>query len=367
MVSFGQSILEIDLKKIANNHQSLKQICRSVEIAAAVKANCYGLGSEKIVPILYENGCRTFFVAYTHEAAPISALYKDVNIAVLHGVYQDNIEHFLELNLIPVINNLFQLELWQNAAKKYNSILPYILHIDTGMRRLAMSEQEFAKYLKSDYPNAKLIMAMSHLVSSQDNQDIINQEQLRRFLNIKTQLRAIFSDCKFSLSNSGGIFLGDEYHFDLCRPGAALYGIDPAINCTTGIEQVITLHAPIIHIDILEPGESVGYDCTYFNNTNAPCKIATVPIGYADGFGRNFSNKLSLYIAGYKAPIIGLISMDLTVIDLSSVPEQYQQIGQLVEVIGKNNSLQHMANIAQSNQYEMLTKLGNRFKKIYNQ
>jgi alanine racemase len=361
MISFGQSILIINLAAIASNYQLLQKKCIGSEVGAAVKANSYGLGALEIAPILYNNGCRKFFVAHAQEGIMLRELYADIEIIVLHGVYEDNSALFLEYDLLPVINNLEQFILWQKIAMKLEKTLSYILHIDTGMHRLGLPVAELSNYLALEKSYLDLKLVMSHLISSQEKESEINKLQLEKFL----QLKEYFPNTHFSLSNSGGIFLGPEYHFDLCRSGAAIYGIDSISDQETEIKPVATLLAPIIHIDDLAPGESVGYDRTYINNMNH-CKIATIPIGYADGLGRNLSNNIAFFIEGYKAPVLGLISMDLTVIDISNIPQRYQKLGQNVEIIGKHNSLRDIANIAQTNQYEILTKLGNRFKKIYN-
>ncbi|PCJ22985.1 MAG: alanine racemase [Rickettsiales bacterium] len=356
--------LQINLQTIKENYIALRKLCIGSEVGAAVKANSYGLGASRIAPVLQESGCKHFFVATCEEGVDLrQTLRGDANIYVLNGVFQNELEYFINHNLTPVLNNPEQVEIWQHYAARHGRRLPCFIHIDTGMHRLGFSSAE-ASELELDLlrNNLDILCVMSHLASAEEVDNPFNKTQLERF----TQRSAKFGDIKRSLANSSGIFLGRDYHFNLARPGAALYGINPAPyleNLT--LKNPVKLSAPIIQLRDLPPGESVGYNSTHTNRRGDSCSIATIAIGYADGLHRALSNKGVLYINGFEAPIIGRVSMDLTAIDLSNIPKNDVFLGQMVEVIGENSSPDELAKFCGTNGYEILATLGKRFKKIY--
>jgi len=267
--------------------------------------------------------------------------------------------------LIPVLNHLSQIEIWQEYASSINRKLPCFLHLDTGMHRLGMSQSEIeALDLDADMYKLDILCVMSHLTSAEEINNIFNAEQLERFNKYSQK----FGNVKRSLANSSGIFLGSDYHFDLVRPGAALYGLDPVPYSQekTAIKNPVKLFAPIIQMRNLPVGESVGYNNTYTNGGDKSGIIATIPIGYADGFSRVLGNKGCVYINGFKAPIIGQVSMDLVTIDISSVPAEYTFLGALVEIVGEHCTLEDIASACKTNTYEILTNLGQRYERIYN-
>ena len=360
----AKNTLRINLGIIAQNYINLRNVCNNVEVGASIKANCYGLGMDCIAPVLEKSGCRNFFVATCDEGVELRKIIaKQSNIYVLQGVFADDIELFHLHNLIPVLNHLKQVNIWYKFAIKLDKKLPCIIHVDTGMHRLGMSSQELTQcrlIKKQSYLNIDYIM--SHLACAEEGQNSYNQMQLEKFNNLVEP----FAGIKKSFANSGGIFLGPDYHFDLVRPGAAIYGIN--LNCNISsqlLQNPVELLVPIIQLHELLPGESVGYNNTYTNNSKESCLIATIPIGYADGLPRSLSNKGFVYIAGIKVPIIGRISMDLTIINVSLISREHLFLGQIVEIMGKNNNPDDLAQLSDTNSYEILTRIGTRFNKIY--
>jgi alanine racemase len=356
----SRPILNIDLNIIAQNYNYLTKLCQASAVSAVVKADCYGLGASKIVPILLQQGCQHFFVANYEEAIDVRKISNDIKIYVLNGLFADEADILTEYNLIPVLHNYEHVMIWKEHATKLGRKLPCIVKVDVGMRRLGMSVADFDKFLESCHDqHLEILYIMSHLTSSEEQGNPSNQAQLEKFQQFATMLPSVNK----SLANSGGIFLGPQYHFDLVRPGAALYGIcydsQDVINCP------VELHAPIIHMHQLLPGESIGYNQIYVNNSQNTMLTATIPLGYADGFFRSLSDKAILYIDGIRAPIIGRISMDMTVVDVSLVPRDKLFLGQQVEIIGPNSKISHLSDYAQTNEYEILTSLGGRFKRIY--
>lgn len=365
MMNNSKCTLEISLHTIKENYIKLRKQCPNSEVGAAVKANAYGLGACHIAPILKSSGCRHFFVSSCDEGIDLrKILGSDVNIYVFNGIYKNEVETFMEYGLVPVLNHLTQIEIWQEYASRLNRKLPCFIHLDTGMHRLGMSKSEIDVLdLDTDTDRLDILCVMSHLVSAEDIESPSNRNQLAMFHKYISR----FSGIKRSLANSSGIFLGTDYHFDLTRPGAALYGLNPTPYLKESIiKNPIKLSCPIIQLHNLLPGNSVGYNGTHTNMHDKSCSIATIPIGYADGFSRAFSNKGEVYINGFKAPVIGRVSMDLVTIDVSDIPGNEVFLGALVEVIGDNCTPDKIAKLCGTNGYEILTMLGDRYERIYN-
>ncbi len=338
-----QPQLTIDLTAIKNNYNYLKSLTSAV-MAAAVKANCYGLGTDAVVPVLLDAGCRDFFVAHLKEAMELEKLLTEANIYVLNGVSEGQKHIFTQHQFIPVLSNLHQLEIWGDSGR-------CIVHLDTGMNRLGISSDDFDS-LTSLPKGTEYIM--SHLACDGDKNDPYNKYQLDNFIKHTARY-----DIKRSLAASGGIFLGKEYHFDMVRPGAALYGIGSNIH--KQLANPITLTAPIIHINIFKEDSSVGYGSD--GKVSAGSHLATIPIGYGDGYSRFFSNKGMVFINGKAAPVIGRISMDLTVLDVTGLD---CKIGDLVEIIGPNHTPDEIASSIGTIGYEVLTSLKQgRFERRY--
>jgi alanine racemase len=360
----GKPILRINLGNIKYNYEILKKICTNSDVGAAVKADSYGLGVSQIAPVLLESGCKHFFVANCDEGVELrSIIGNNANIYVFHGVFQDELETFLQYGLVPILNHTGQIEIWQKYASRLNRKLPCFIHIDTGMHRLGMSESQISDLdMNFHASNLEILCLISHLSSAEDIDSDQNIVQLKRF----NKLSEKFHNTTKSLANSSGIFLGEEYHFDLVRPGAAIYGINPTPYMNKSIiKPVVSLDAPIIQISSLPVGESLGYNAAYTNKGTSSCLIATIPVGYADGFLRHFSNKGKVIIDGYEASIIGKVSMDLTIIDVSQVPENSIYLGQKVQVLGENLTADTISTLCGTIGYEILTSLGSRYERVY--
>ncbi|MGX6960613.1 MAG: alanine racemase [Rickettsia endosymbiont of Pentastiridius leporinus] len=348
--------LEINLSAIKANYRLLKNICKTAIVGAAVKANGYGLGAIEIAKALMEEGCWYFFVASSDEGVSLrKAIGADINILVLNGVFEHDALELMEYNLTPVLNNLKQIEIWQKFSKLKEKILSCYLHCNTGINRLGLSHNEIERLINNPdlLKGLNVEYIMSHLSASEDAETPYNLEQLNKF---KTYL-GYFPNVKASLANSGGIFLGADYHFDLVRPGAALYGLNPLT------QNPVTLTAPIIHLQNLTEDNHIGYNMTF--KTKRDSIIATLPLGYADGYSRNFSNQGEVFINGRSAPIIGRVSMDLVNIDVTDLPSSDIFLGQKVEIIGNHCTPDKIAAIIGTIGYEILTSLGNRYRRIY--
>ncbi len=354
-MSFSRAILEIDLKKIADNYQALRNLCMAAELAIALKANAYGLGADKVAPIIERAGCRNFFVARLDEGIDLRKVVSNANIYVLDGMFAGEEKIFVKHKMIPILNHLDQIENWQKFNSKHN--LPYGLHTDTGMHRLGIPPEEWEQLISNDYVMHKYppALVMSHLCAGENSSCLQSQKQLTIF----DKIRKFFPHSKISLANSSGIFLGKAYHFDMARVGIALYGVTD--NQEINLQNPISLFAPIIQLKTLKADNTIGYNMTF--TTKRDSIIATLPIGYADGYSRAFSNKGRVYINGHYADVVGNVSMDLITIDVTHIPNL--RLGMLAEIIGPHCSPQYVASQVGIIGYEILTNLGKRYKRVY--
>ena len=359
------AILTIDIGAIAANWRGLRDAGRAggkpVDCAAVLKADAYGTGATIVGPRLAAEGCRQFFVAHIEEGLALRAVLPDSPIYVLNGLLSGTEADFVEFSLTPVLNHLGQLNAWRAAAQRYNRPLDAVIHIDTGMHRLGFSPEE-AQVLASErgrLRGLRLALLMSHLVVSEEPDNPINGEQLSRFRSfVRTMPGA-----PASLANSSGIFLGPDYHFDLLRPGAALFGINPRPGQGNPMLTTVTLHARILQVRRIDALQTVGYGAAW--RSARPSRVATIALGYADGYFRTLINRTHVHLAGRKVPVIGRISMDLVTVDVTDVPEDESRPGALVEVLGSHLTADDLADHARTNAYEVMTALGRRYARVY--
>ncbi|MEP6502243.1 MAG: alanine racemase, partial [Betaproteobacteria bacterium] len=263
--------------------------------------------------------------------------------------------------LIPVLNSVEQIRAWRAQARREGSILPAAIQGDTGMARLGLAERDGdlvsrdADALEGIAPT----LVMSHLVSAEDPLAPVNQLQLMRF----RQLRQLFPQAEGCLANSSAIFLGSEYHFDLVRPGAALYGVAPTVGMPNPLKPVIRVQARLLQWRNVEDGAGVGYNHTW--QARRATRIGTISIGYADGFLRSASNSASVRFSGRSLPVIGRVSMDTVTVDVTEVPPDLLVPGALFDVIDEIQDINELARQAGTNAYEILTSLGARYRRHY--
>lgn len=354
--------LTIDLGRIQANYELIREKLNGASAAAAVvKANGYGLGCVEVATALAEQGCRHFFVAQLAEAQQLRVALDDVQIYVLNGAMPATTDELIESRLIPVLNSLEQIERWTNAAKLRQQELPASIHLDTGMNRTGLGADEAAVLIDEPWrlDAIKVGLVMSHLGSADVADSPQSAEQLRRFEAYRRQL----SMGSASLANSAGIFLGPAYHFDLVRPGVALYGGNPHPDKKNPMQQVVTVTAPILQVRNVEPGDCVGYGAAH--KINRTGKVATIPVGYADGFFRSASNAGTAYLGSVRVPIIGRVSMDLITLDVTDVADSELHSGALVELIGDQAPIDEVAQRAGTIAHELLAALGARYTRSY--
>ncbi|MCL4153897.1 UNVERIFIED_CONTAM: hypothetical protein GTU68_033853, partial [Idotea baltica] len=278
----------VDLDALAANYQTILQQLAGVPAAAVVKANGYGLGVVEVATTLWAEGCRRFFVARVDEGMQLRAALPTAEINVFDGYVPSSSDDLLSHDLVPILNSMDQLKAWGVLANETNRVLPAGIHIDTGMRRLGLPPSEYEQLCcEPDLLNGiEVRHILSHLASADVSRSDQSEEQLQLFTAIRERLPMGTA----SLANSAGIFLGSAYHFDLARPGISIYGGSPFPDSgkTNPMRSVVTLEAPIIQVQSAATGASVGYGATH--RVASDSRIATIPVGYADGFLRSISN-----------------------------------------------------------------------------
>ena len=354
--------LDIDLGAIADNYRRLAERAGTAECGAAVKADAYGLGIREVAPALATAGCRRFFVAHLDEGIELRSVLPQADIAVLHGPWAGSEAEFLRHRLIPVLNEPGQIAAWSALARRNGGLEAY-LHIDTGMNRLGLAPAELRALAAAPdrLSGIAISLVISHLACAEDAESAMNEAQRHSF----DDLRALLPALPASLANSSGIFRGPAYHYDLVRPGAALYGINPTPGQPNPQREAVRLRGRIVQIREIDSAETVGYGAAF--RAPRPCRIATVPVGYADGYLRSFSNRGTAFVAGLEVPVVGRVSMDLITIDVTALPQTAVKVGDSVDLIGGGVPLDEAATRAGSIGYELLTALGRRYARRYRQ
>lgn len=335
--------LRIDAEALAHNWRALDALSGSARAGAAVKADCYGLGVDSCVPVLRDAGCESFFVAHWSEVAAVARHVDASRVSVLHGpLSADDVAYARATGAMPVVNSVEQAGLWQATGGG-----PCHLMVDTGMNRLGVSLAELSDPLLQ---SLEVDVLMSHLACA-DEESALNARQLADFRTASHMI----GNRSLSLANSAGIALGSDYAFDLTRPGLTLYGGVPRPELAGTIRQVAYPQASILQCRKLEAGDSVGYNATF--TAQGPMRVATVSLGYADGYLRSWGGVGALLHEGRALPLLGRVSMDMVIVDLANAPEV--TAGDWLDV---PYNLPDAAQQSPLSQYELLTVLGHRFK-----
>lgn len=356
------TVLTIDLAALAANYRLLRDRAAPAVCSAVVKADGYGLGAATVAPVFYGEGCRHFFVAHLDEALELKqALRPDVAIYILNGLPPGAEAECAAAGLIPVLNGMEQVARWAAEARRLRRPLPAVLQVDSGMSRLGLPAADVARIAGEPQllDGIRLLYVMSHLACADQPDHPLNARQLEAF----RAARAAFPGVPASLANSAGIFLGPDYHFDLVRPGASLYGLAPALDRPNPMERVVTLHAKVIQTREIAAGDVVGYGATF--RAERPTRVATIALGYGDGWPRALSGRGAAWYEGTRLPFLGRVSMDSITIDVSALPPGLPQAGDLVELLGPHQSADEVAAQCGTIGYEILTSLGRRHHRRY--
>lgn len=379
--------LVIDLRAIVSNWRYLNQhICESVHIDAAVKvgavvkADAYGLGVAAVAQALFSAGCTTFFVATLAEAKELRACLCELDpapytsqIIVLGGLGHDVcsesgticLTDWADYQLTPVLFTVDHVQRWIHHNSIQQQAQPCVIKVDTGMHRLGIQPHELEILLKQvDIREANPAVLMSHFACADEPSHPLNQRQIKTFNACVTQLKTCVPDILCSLCNSAGVFLPDKPYFDLVRPGIALYGSNPSpvINSHNPMQAVVQLRLPVMQIKTIAEGETVGYGAEFIAQRET--RIAIVFGGYADGLLRSLGNNAYGFYQGQKVPLVGRVSMDSIVFDISDVGAN-DNTQPHVTLFGAGQTLDDLAGSAGTIAYELLTSLGIRYQRRY--
>jgi alanine racemase len=360
-------VLTVDLDAIVANWRKLEKTAVPAECAAVVKADAYGCGVAPVAGALAAAGCNTFFVATVDEArAARAALPPSATIYVLDGFFQNCGDAYAQIDAKPVIGDLNELAEWDVFCRRSGWRGGAAVHIDTGMNRLGLTITEAQGIVpRINAGDHGITLVMSHLACAESLNHPLNARQLAAF----REIASLFSGVPASLSNSSGVFLGAPFQFDLVRPGAALYGINPTPEADNPMQPVVELKARIIHVRNVEKGESVGYGGTW--TARRPTRLAIVSAGYADGYFRAGSSNdgtrgAEVVVAGRRCPIAGRVSMDLLAVDVTDLEKNAARRGHMVTLIGDGVTVDELAHHFGTIGYEVLTSLGRRYARVYN-
>jgi alanine racemase len=358
-------VLHIDLDALVNNWRALARRVAPAECGAVVKADAYGLGIGRVLPALAMAGCQTFFVATPREAAEARALDGRARIFVLDGLFPGAADDILAAAALPCLAGLAEVEEWAAHARRIGARLACALHVDSGLHRLGLPLDEVQRLAARPelLESLDVVLVMSHLAAADDPADPANAAQLEAF----TLLRHLLPRAPASLAASDGLMLGPDFHFDLVRPGYALYGGQAFRGARAPVSPVVSVYARVLQVRDVQPGGAVGYSGSW----RAPraSRIATLAVGYADGLGRAASAPTgasggSVIIHGARMPIVGRVSMDLITVDVTDCRLPVAR-GDVAEVIGQTLTLEAVGADARTIGYEVLTRLGRRMQRVY--
>ncbi|MBS7539139.1 alanine racemase [Ancylobacter lacus] len=355
-------ILTIDLAALTRNYLDLAARMAPSRAAAVVKADAYGLGAHRVAPALYAAGCRDFFVAQFAEALALRPLLtSDARLYVLNGLLPGAEPACAAHGIIPVLNSLEQVANWRAVARRLGRSLPAALQVDSGMCRLGLAPEEVARLRGAPQmlEGLELLFVMSHLACADEPANEQNAEQLATF----RQLAASFPDIGLCFANSGAIFLGSEFRTGLARPGIALYGGAPTGGAANPMAPVVRLDVHVVQTRTVPAGARIGYGGAHV--THRETRLATLAAGYADGLPRHLGDRGAAWFGETRLPIVGRVSMDSMTVDISALPPDTLKLGSPVEIIGPHQTLEDVATAAGTIAYEVLTRLGHRYHRIY--
>jgi alanine racemase len=358
-------VLTVDLDAIVANWRKLEKSAVPAECAGVIKADAYGCGLDPVARALAGAGCKTFFVATLDEARAARAVLPQASIYVLDGFFQNSGDAYAGIDARPMIGDLNELAEWDVFCRRSGWAGGAGIHIDTGMNRLGLTVAEAQGIIpRINAGDHGITLVISHLACAETLNHPLNARQLASF----REIASLFSGVPASLSNSSGVYLGPAFQFDMVRPGAALYGVNPTPEADNPMQGVVELKARIVQIRNVEKGDSVGYGGTW--TARRPTRLAVVSAGYADGYfragGSNDGTRgAEVVVAGKRCPVAGRISMDLIAVDVTDLEKSAVRRGHMVTLIGEGITVDELAHHFGTIGYEVLTGIGRRYARIY--
>jgi alanine racemase len=362
------AVLSINLTALQTNYKTLAKKAGKAACGVAIKGNAYGLGVEPVSKALWDVGCKNYFVARPKEGEELRALLPDATIYVLDGLFPGQAEFYAINKLRPALISVEEAREWAAFGRQYGTSLPCALHVDTGINRLGLSMADYHALTLDTFlmQGLNVSLLMSHLACADEPGHPLNEKQRQQF----SIVRATMPGVPASLANSSGVYLGKGYTHDLVRLGIALYGGNPVAQKKNPMLPVAHLEGSIIQLREVKKGDTVGYSATW----KAPrdSRIAILGAGYKDGVPRTLSSKQKngpahVWAGGKRCPVIGRVSMDMMAIDVTDVKPARIQKGDKAEIFGKRISIDEAAGWAGTISYELLTRLGSRYARVYSE
>jgi alanine racemase len=355
------SVLFINKNNIVYNSTIISNKSKKSKIFPVIKANAYGMGVIAITKVLIELGYKSIFLANIAEGVEVRKKFKSLHIYILNCGQPLNTQILIKYKLIPVLNSLLDIKSWTYGSLKNASC---VIHLDTGMNRLGLSYSDILDLKKTKYINKLNIkFIMTHLACAENIKNKFNEIQLNKLQKYTKIISTIKNQSiKSSICNSSGIWLGEKYLLNIVRPGASFLGINPLLNKQNPLKETVSMYAQITQIRKAFKNTSIGYGQTI--KLKKDSLLATISVGYSNGLSRLLSNKGSVYIKNKKLNILGRVSMDLTVIDISRFNDGELEIGDIVEIFGPNKSLENFAKENSTIPYEILCNIDKNIPKI---
>ncbi len=351
-------VVTVDLGALVDNYRSIGRLAAGSRCAAVVKADAYGLGMRPVSRALSDAGCDAFFVATVAEGRELREELPGVTIYVLEGPGGfDAVGALRDASLVPVLNSIDQIRVWSNPVQP----AACVLHLDTGMSRLGLTPEEVGQLAGSDslLSGLRIEYVMTHLACADEPGNPANTEQLRLFDSLRSALPVAAT----SIGNSGGVLLGSRYCGDLVRPGIALYGGNPVSGSASPFREVVGLYGRVLQLREISRPTPVGYGALH--TVRPPARLATLGLGYADGYPRSLGGRGFAVVAGTRVPVVGAVSMDSLVVDVTAVEPDAIRVDDAVQLLGGGIDLAEVAALAGTIDYEILTGLSRRLSRRY--
>ena len=360
---------------LANLRHNLRVVQRATKapVWSVLKADGYGHGAKAVARTLERAGTAGICVALLEEAVELREAGIQRPILVMGGYYGGAWGDLLRHNLTPIVYDAAQIDALADEVR-FSGSEPVRVHlkIDTGMARLGVTPREVTSVARAlaRRPEVVLEGLMTHFACADSGETESVEHQLRIFDSVTSELAAMgFSPPIRHAANSAALFQCPASHLSAVRPGLALFGIQPRIGMAQDLRPVMRMHTEVVALRDLEPGDTAGYGATWA--AKRPSRIATVPLGYADGLSRALSNKGHLLVRGRRAPIVGSVSMDLTMIDVTDVPgvelrDEVVAIGAQRGVLGQDEiTVEEVASLLGTIPWEVLTNVSRRVPRFY--
>lgn len=365
------TILEIDLHAIRHNFQKVRQLLApSIQIMAVVKANAYGHGAIHVSKAVLSAGAHALGVALPEEGMELREAGLHAPIFVFSLALPEQARIFIEYNLIPTICHLETARAFAELGKRNNSLMPVMVKVDTGMGRIGLRPEETINFIKqiADLPGLKVQGVYTHLAKADSFDKTYTHYQINQFQETLRQIKAAGIKLSWiSAANSAAILELEEAHFNLVRPGIILYGLPPSSEIKPRVKLLPAMQfkTKIVFIKEVPAGTSIGYGGTYI--TPQRTFIATLPVGYADGYSRHLSNKAHVLIGGKRRKVVGTVCMDQVMVDVGPAGDVH--IGEEVVLFGRQGeeeiTVTELADLAGTINYELVCAISSRVPRVY--